>query len=75
MDSVKITRIWTRNGFEHGEFELILQKQQESIAGLLYMLYSNISTKTKPINPLFEQKHSPESLIQRKSELLFDSIN
>ena len=71
---MKITRIWTKTGFEYGELELILHKQQESIAGLLYMLSSNISIKTELLNPLSEQIHSPESLIQRIGELMFDSV-
>ena len=56
-NSVTITRIWTRNGFEQGELELIAQKQQESIAVLLEKLSTEMNLKTEPSNLIPEPKH------------------
>ena len=53
------------------KLELIVQKQQESIAMLLEKLSMNMSIKTESSNPL-EPKPSPESLIQQISDFLFD---
>ena len=51
--------------------ELIVHKQQESIAMLLEKLSMYMSIKFEPSNPI-EPKPSPESLIQQVSEILFD---
>ena len=51
--------------------ELIVQKQQESIAMLLEKLSMNMSIKTESSTPP-EPKPSPESLIQQIGDFLFD---